>query len=81
MFLAGLDNHKADLLSRIEQNGITVEQAMIQNGHGEAPIINLRNAPSTDMLIQMCDPRIKIEQEDEFTKLWQAVREAMESIV
>ena len=81
VFLAGLDNHKADLLSRIEQNGITVEQAMIQNGHGEAPIINLRNDPSTDMLIQMCDPRIKIDQEDEFTRLWQTVREAMESIV
>jgi hypothetical protein len=31
-FLAGLDNHKADLLSRIEEKGITVEQAMNQNG-------------------------------------------------
>jgi len=80
IFLAGLDNHKADLLSRIEEKGITVEQAMIRNGHGESPIINLRDNHGTDTLIQMCDPKVRIEQEDEFARLWQTVREAMESI-
>jgi hypothetical protein len=83
VFLAGLDNQKANLLSRIEEKGITVEQAMIQNGHGDAPDNNLRDSPSTDMLVQMCDPRVQIDEteEDEFTRLWQTVREAMESIV
>jgi hypothetical protein len=80
-FLAGLDNHKADLLSRIEEKGITVEQAMNQNGQGSAPIINLRDSPGSDMLIRMCDPKVKVDEEEEFTKLWQTVREAMESIV
>ena len=81
VFLAGLDNHKADLLSRIEEKGITVEQAMTENGHGYAPIIDLRDNPSTDVLIRMCDPKVRIEHEDEFTMLWQTVREAMETIV
>jgi hypothetical protein len=80
-FLAGLKNHKADLLSRIEEKGISVEQAMIQNGHGEVPIINLRDNPSTNILVQMCNPKVKLEEEEEFTKLWQTVREAMESIM
>jgi hypothetical protein len=80
-FLAGLKNHKADLLSRIEEKGITVEQAMIQNGHGEAPIINLRDHPGTDILVKMCSPKVKLEEEEEFTRLWQTVREAMESLV
>jgi hypothetical protein len=79
-FLAGLANHKADLLSRIEEKGITVEQAMNQNGHGSAPIINLRDNPGTDMLTRMCDPKVKVDDEEEFTNLWQTVREAMESI-
>jgi hypothetical protein len=79
-FLAGLANHKADLLSRIEEKGITVEQAMNQNGHGSAPIIKLRDNPGTDMLIRMCDPKVKVDDEEEFTNLWQTVREAMESI-
>jgi hypothetical protein len=80
-FLAGLKNHKADLLSRIEEKGISVEQAMIQNGHREVPIINLRDNPSTNILVQMCNPKVKLEEEEEFTKLWQTVREAMESIM
>lgn len=54
---------------------------MVQNGHGDAPIINLRENPSTDVLVQICDPRLKIDEEDEFTRLWQTVREVMESIV
>ncbi len=78
-FLSGLENHKADLLSRIEEKGITVEQAMIQNGHGDSPIINLRENPTTNTLVQMCDPRVKIDKEEEFALLWQTVREAMES--
>jgi hypothetical protein len=78
--LAGLDSHKADLLSRIEEKRITVEQAMNQNGHGGVPIINLRDSPGTDMLVQMWDPKVKVDEEDELTRLWQTVREAMESI-
>jgi hypothetical protein len=56
-----------------------VEQAMIQNGHGDSPIINLRENPTTNTLVQMCDPRVKIDKEEEFALLWQTVREAMES--
>ena len=66
-------------MSRIEEKGITVEQAMIQNGHRDSPIINLRENPTTNMLVQMCDPRVKIDKEEEFALLWQTVREAMES--
>ena len=28
---------------------------------------------------RMCDPRVKIDHKDEFTALWQTVREAIES--
>ena len=80
-FLSGLENHKADLLSRIEEKGITVEQAMIENGHGNSPIINLRENPTTNTLVRMCDPRIKIDEEEEFAQLWQTVRETMESFI
>jgi hypothetical protein len=79
-FLSGLDNHKADLRSRIEEKGITVGQIMSQNGHEYAPIINLRENLTTDTLFRMCDPRVKINEENEFAKLWQTVREAMESL-
>jgi hypothetical protein len=61
--------------------GITAEQAMYQNGHGDTPIINLRENLTTNTLVRMCDPRIKIDEEDEFAQLWQTVREAMESFI
>jgi hypothetical protein len=79
VFLSGLENHKADLLSRVEEKGISVEQAMNQNGHGGSPIINLRENATTNTLVQMCDPRVKVDKEEEFALLWQTVREAMES--
>jgi lambda repressor-like predicted transcriptional regulator len=61
--LSGLDNHKADLRSRIEEKGITMGQIMSQNGHDYAPIINLRENVTTDTLFRMCDPRVKIDEE------------------
>ena len=79
-FLSGVNNHKCDRLSRLEEKGLTVKQAMIQNGHGDAPIFDLRDNESTDTLIRMCDPKVKIEHEDDFTALWQTVREAIESL-
>ena len=79
-FLCGVENVKADRLSRLMEKGLTIEQGMELNGHGNCPIVDLRGDPSTDLLIKMCDPRIKIESEDEFTQLWQTVREAMETI-
>jgi hypothetical protein len=80
MFLSGLDNHKADNLSRLIEKNKSIETAMIENGHGGAPIIDLRSCPSANVLINMCDPKVKIDNEDEFSLLWQTVRESMETI-
>ncbi len=53
---------------------------MIENGHEQAPIMDLTSCESTNTLIRMCDPKTKIDQEAEFSVLWQTVRDAMESI-
>jgi hypothetical protein len=80
MFLSGLNNHKADNLSRQLEKNKTVRQVMIENGHEHAPIMDLTSCESTNTLIRMCDPKVKIDQEAEFAVLWQTVRDAMESI-
>ena len=59
---------------------MSIEEGMILNGHGGWPIIDLRGDPSADTLIEMCDPRIKKEEKDDFISMRQTVREAMESI-
>ena len=79
-FLAGVKNVKCDRLLRLKEKGLTKEQGMELNGHGDCPIIDFRADPSTNVLMKMCNPNIKIEDEDSFTELWQTVREAMESI-
>ena len=80
-FLSGVRNFKADLLSRLLQNKMTIEEAKIENGHEGCPIIDLRADPSANVLIEMCNPNIRIEEEDDFTSLWQSVREALETIL
>ena len=80
MFLSCLKNHKADNLSRQLEKNKTVRQVMIENGHEQAPIMDLTSCESTNTLIRMCDPKTKIDQEAEFSVLWQTVRDAMESI-
>ena len=80
LFLSGLDNHRADKLSRLLEHNKSIEKAMIANGHGSALIFDLRGYPSTNRLINMCDPIVKIDEEDEFTLLWQTVRDNMENI-
>ena len=42
--------------------------------------MDLTSCESTNTLIRMCDPKVKIDQEAEFAVLWQTVRDAMESI-
>ena len=80
-FLSGVKNFKSDRLSRLLQNNMSIEEAMILNGHGGCPILDLRSDPSANTLIETCDPRIKIEEEDEFAGMWQTVRKAMETII
>ena len=75
------ENFRSDRLSRILQNNVSIEEAMILNGHGGCPIIDLRAEPSANTLIEMCNPNIRIEDEDEFASMWQTVREAMEAII
>ena len=80
MFLSGVRNVKADTLSRLLEKNMTIEQAMIINGHEGCPILDLTADPSGNILIDMCNPKVRIEDEDEFASLWQTVREAMETI-
>ena len=80
VFLSGLDNHKADNLSRLLEHNKSIEKAMMENGHGSARIFDLRGCPNTNILINMCDPTVRIDDEDKFTSLWQTVRDSMEDI-
>ena len=80
LFLSGLDNHRADKLSRLLEHNKSIEKAMMENGHGSARIFDLRGCPSTNILINMCDPTVRIDDEDKFTSLWQTVRDSMEDI-
>ena len=76
-FLAGVDNHKADNLSRVLEKGKSVEQAMIENGLGGKRIMNLRDDLAAEALIAACNPSRGSDTEAAFIELWGEIREAL----
>jgi hypothetical protein len=80
VFLKGLDNHKADRLSRIIEKKMTLARAMEMNGHSGAEVVDLLGDPHSAALVRLCDPGNGLESEDEFKNVWVAVRSAVEGL-
>jgi hypothetical protein len=80
VFLEGLLNFKADRLSRIIENKMSLERAMEINGHRGAEVIDLTGDTAAAVLVDMCDPRRSFESESDFRVVWGSVRDAVESL-
>jgi hypothetical protein len=55
-FLKGLENHKADRLSRLIEKGMSIDRAMELNGHSGAEVVDLLVDPASAVLVEMCNP-------------------------
>ena len=75
-FIAGVDNWKADDLSRAMEKGKKVEDIMRDIGFGDKPVIRLVDDQAAGRLISACEPGIGIDSEAEFKGLWCEIREA-----
>jgi hypothetical protein len=51
-FIKGIDNHKADRLSRIVEKRMTLERAMELNGHKGCPIIDLLDSKASRTMVE-----------------------------
>jgi hypothetical protein len=79
-FIKGIDNHKADRLSRIVEKRMTIERAMELNGHKGCPIIDLLDSKASRTMVEMCNPARGMESEREFQGVWASIREAIEGV-
>ena len=79
-FLKGKDNWKSDNLSRLWESGWSIEQAMIVNGLGGAPEVDLSRDPSSLSLLECCNPNRKFATESDFLALWCEIRAAVEGL-
>jgi hypothetical protein len=80
VFLKGVENHKADRLSRLIEKGMPIEAAMKINGHSDAEVVNLLADPASAMLVKMCNPGRGLDSEEEFKAVWTAVRNAIDAL-
>jgi hypothetical protein len=80
VFISGKDNWRADNLSRSIQKRRNVKDIMEDMGFGDKPNISLRGDRVAERLITAYAPRIGIESERQFARLWQEIREASEEL-
>jgi hypothetical protein len=79
-FISGKDNWRADNLSRSIQKKRKVKDIMEDMGFGDKPTISLQGDRAAKRLIAACAPRIGIESETQFARLWQEIRAASEEL-
>jgi hypothetical protein len=65
-FLKGVENHKADRLSRLVEKGMSLEAVMEINGHSGANLVDLLDDPASAVLVEMCNPGSGLDSEDKF---------------
>jgi hypothetical protein len=80
VFLSGVDNFQTDRLSRMREKNMTMERAMELNEHGNARIMDLLKDPATTALCRGCDPGNSCDSEEDFQRVWVAIREALNGI-
>jgi hypothetical protein len=79
-FLKGVENHKADRLSRLLEKGMSIEAAMEINGHSGAEVVDLLEDPASAVLVEMCNPGRGLNSEENFKAVWTAVRNAIDAL-
>ena len=77
LFLSGVDNFRADRLSRLVEKDLTLKQAMALNGQEGAAILDLRRDPAANKIINMCNPKFDCGDETEFKSVWKVIRESV----
>jgi hypothetical protein len=73
----GKENWRADLLSRLGEKGISIEEGMRSIGLGGVPVIYLEEDPNAMTLLRCCDPLREVVREEEFKIFWDEVRSAL----
>ena len=76
--IAGVDNKKCDQLSRRgNQSVMTLEDEARSMGMKETDLVEVNGDESMMEVLRLCDPRRKLETEDEFVRFWSDVRKSI----
>ena len=78
--ISGVDNWRCDRLSRLEESGRRVSEALKGMGMTETGVINLQENTQIQTLLACCDPRRGLEGEEVFLGFWREVRDTLSEI-
>jgi hypothetical protein len=73
----GEENWRADILSRLKEKGMSMEEGMKSIGFEGVPVVQLEDNPNAMTLLNCCNPRRSIEREEEFNDFWDEIRGAL----
>ena len=80
--IPGEENEKCDRLSRRGSNAnLTVAEEAIEMGILNARVIEINGDSTIMSIIEMCDPRIKLESDQQFIEFWTRARLVIERFI
>ena len=77
--IAGVDNTNCDFLSRKGTHPTTsVAEDAQRMGLGNVAVLNLCGTDSAIGIVRLCDPRIKLDSEEDFVRFWVQAKTAID---
>ena len=77
--IAGVDNKNCDFLSRKGTHPTTsIAEDVQRMGLGNVAVLDLCGADSAIDIVRLCDPRVKLDSEEDFVRFWVQAKTAID---
>jgi hypothetical protein len=78
--ISGEENWRCDALSRLSQGRSTFIETLLTIGRSDTKVINLDDSNSSSTLLRCCDPRLSLDEEEEFLSFWTDIQNSLNEL-
>ena len=78
--ISGEQNWRCDTLSRLTTEKLTITEALEKIDRSKTKIVDINNSENTNVLLSSCNPKMLIENDDEFLFCWTGIQRALNGI-
>lgn len=78
--ISGEQNWRCDALSRLSQGESTLIETLRTIERSNTRVVDLDDDAGTSVLLQCCDPRLSLDEEEEFISFWTRVQNSLNEV-
>jgi hypothetical protein len=76
--ISGEENWRCDALSRLSQGKYSLIETLTMTERSDTNIVDLNDNTGTSVLLNWCDPRLSLDEEEVFLSFWNELQKSLD---